>query len=330
MKDGYKHKTGYFGSGGELYVERLFDMIHIDNGHSRPDLITADKKFNPPLAIEVKSSGEPNKCDMNLGSLRYCIFNLDASGDSLMMQESEVEEVIMGYDPNKPSSGVVVYFDALRRVDGLAAKDLTHPFSSLRFKYGNHFIVPAGYVFASFVVGDMMRTPGNTLEESRRQVLERLVGTEIHGWDDTHRQGCDFQNMPIQDIKYFLTKDEGVLTKQGKLRVDSIRRLLPSIDDYITMTISGPNQTQVYVMATKKDVPLLQQLERAVRRRKKTVEGIIREREETLPLLDRATSSWQQCFNSILDSNAPTENIVMSLTDTYTPNELARLNRLKH
>jgi hypothetical protein len=136
--------------------------------------------------------------------------------------------------------------------------------------------------------------------------------------------------MPIQDIKYFLTKDESVLTKHGIRRVESIRRLLPSIDDYTAITIPGPNQTQIYAMVTKKDVPLIQQLERVIKRRKKTIETITREREEALPLLDRSTSSWQQCFNSILGANTPAENIVVSLTETYTPDELTRLNRLRH
>ena len=331
MDNGYKRTQDYFGDAAELYAERLFGMVHIDSGHSRPDLITADERFTPPLAMEVKSSGEDNKCLTNIGALKYGVFNVGDRGDVLFFERNEMIELVRGYDPNAHDDGVAVYFDALRRVDGLGSGDLTHPLTCIKFRYGDHFIVPASYVFASFVAGDKMRMPGISLGDAKQRALERLIEIEILGWDERRdgRNKRDLQNMPLQDVKYFLTGDANVLTKDGRTRVELIRRILPSIDDYIAKTIPGPNQTRIYAMVRRQDAHLFERLEENVAERRPIMESITQERESALPLLNMKTTTWQQGFNGLINCDLPSERVVVSLNDTYSPDQLALLNRLR-
>jgi hypothetical protein len=340
MKEGCKHKTGYFGSAGEAYCASLFQMVRVHDGFSRPDLITDNEEYQVPLAVEVKS-GKDFKSVINIGSLFYTFMPLTASGEPTNLSEEDFRELINDFDPNKSvkrsSSLSRVYFDSLSRKDIITAKELQNPFSSIRFQWGDQFLVPGEYAFSAFVVSDFMRrgrSQGMTLEKMARNIKENLFHIATETWERQSSGTHDYQNMNCIDMRYFFERDDSLMGKgHSRERVGFMRQLYPQVDNLIPVLIPGPNGTQIKILSSKEDLPLFKVLRKIVDLRKPLLEQVAQKRKLAEKLLQKTRFVWQRDFGDIYDLRTePEKNFKKTGADlnAYSREELVLLARLQN
>src|SRR3989344_1704016 len=123
MKNVNQNRT-FLGRSGESYVGRLFMMAKIRDGSRNPDLIAVRDEFNPKLSLEVKSGGE-GKSVVNEFQFHYPL----TVQRNYMTAKGRLTEVIM-------------YYNILQRTDALSMKELSKPYSAIKLRYGNQYIVP--------------------------------------------------------------------------------------------------------------------------------------------------------------------------------------------
>ena len=174
MKKGYKHKTGVFGTDAEHYTASLFRMIKNNNGTRRPDLLSMDGTFNPPLTLELKS-GREMKGVLNQEQLHYA-YTLEEDYQNLFGESPSYSNGFLpGVEWDKTRrdyslDNIAYYYNLLNRVDSVRAEDLTTPISSIKLQWGDNFIVPHEFGLYYFAIARMMRT-----NEKIETILDELI-----------------------------------------------------------------------------------------------------------------------------------------------------------
>ncbi len=183
---------------------------------------------------------------------------------------------------------VAYYYDVINRIDEVTSNDLDIPFASIKFRWGDQYIVPHQFAFYAFAVSRTMRT-----KEEVNKVLEEL--TEVMKEDALHIEETDYekrrtcqawQNLNGRDILAVFNKDYEIATKEGKKRIDLLSKIYPNLNNLERITIPAPNNSFIYVLSNPEDYDLFdKQLRATVEERTPVLEAITREREESLPLL---------------------------------------------
>lgn len=210
MKRGRSDKTNIFGSSGERYIASLFQLAQHPNGHRRPDLVSVNGRYKPRLTLEVKSGKK--KGVMNEWQLHYAVTTYEdyktLFGEEF--PEMDIPELgLPGIDwsgaaPALKEESVAYYYCVLDRVDEVTSNDLdVTNLAAVRFKYGDHFIVPHQFGFVSFAVVKHFRMQKRgehkSLDEIKAELnasikqdvlercshyMERRATTD--GWQDLH------------------------------------------------------------------------------------------------------------------------------------------------
>lgn len=335
VKTGYKHKTSYFGDAGELYCASLFQMAKIDNGSRRPDLITSEG-LSKALSIEVKSS-RPSNMPVHIGSLFYAMLPLNDVGETNTLTRQEFQEAIRAYDPKTTRTDEInrVYFNFNSRVDGLKARDLQHPFSGLRFQYGDQFLVPARYVVSEFASLDFllekeraeMKSVSDSLDYVRESILDHALKPEEEG-SKNRRDWRRFNRLTfaqfVPELELNPNKDA---IERAKKRADTLRRVFPGVDNLLKGRIEGPNGTSIYYLAEREDQEVIERMSRVIEERKKALEKIIEERKKAEELLEKAKISWQPTFEDSPEK-IPEKGFSYDLGNSYTPRQIGKMVRL--
>ncbi len=294
MKKGRSDRTGMFGSDAEHYASRLFMMMRNPNGTRRPDLISIDNRFDPRLSIEVKSGAE-KKGVLNKEQLHYAITTwkdyVQVFGEDMGLKDGLFEEEELK-DPK--AIKVAYYYDVVNRVDGLTSNDVDLPFSSVKLKWGDQYIVPHELAFYVFAVARVMRTKEcveNVIEELRQVMKEDALHAEDTDYE-TRRDSQAWQNLNGRDILAIFNKDCEIATKYGKQRIEMLAKVYPDLNHLERVLIPAPNSTSIYVLSNPENYDLFdKQLRETVQERIPVLEAITKEREESLCLLGRFEES---------------------------------------
>jgi hypothetical protein len=289
MKKGYKDKTGVFGTDAEKYFSRLFMMLQNPNGSRRPDFITLDGQFDPRLSIELKSGRD--KGVLVDYQLHYAVTSERDYVDIFGEKPSIGEETLPGIEFNALYSGPIrYYYDLLNRTDKISAEELDRPFANIKLKWGDHYIFPPEMGFCAFAISRMMRT-GESFEQVTKELSSTIKEDIITGSDNyLNRKGMkqSWQNIYGRDLAAIYHQDDTITTKDGKERVELLKKNFAALDTLKRITIAGPNDTNVYVFSKPEDVDLFdRQVRRVIEQRKKTIEKLIEQRKESEGLLDK-------------------------------------------
>ena len=264
----YKHKTAFFGTDAELYVSRLFMMMRNPNGTRRPDLISfPDNDFDPRLSIEVKSS-KYNKGIMVEYQLHYAItpFRDYEEGKDLPFDISDFKA--------KEDGKIAYYYDLIHRVDGLTAMDVDSPTHSIKCMWGDQYLVPNQFAFYAFAVSRVMRSiEKRNFKEKDKELLEVKVKAErsskIKGvitgleevmnqdafspeqndYEERRKQSDQWQNIFVNDIRAIFHKNSELASRRGKQRIELLYENYPKLAHLESISIPGPNDTNIYVLA---------------------------------------------------------------------------------
>lgn len=323
MKSTYKHKQGIFGTDSENYISRLFMMAKNPNGSRRPDLISLNKRFKPNFSVEVKS-GKSAKGIMVDYQLHYSItseqdyinlfgeFPLEGSGEYLGENWGTI-------NPFFNKKAVAYYYNLVDRVDGLKAGDIDRPFSSVKLKWGDQFMVPDDFAFYTFACACSRRT-GNDIEKIVVSLKEQMKEDCLNECplDYTVRKGetNSWQNIDGRDILSIFHNDMSLATRYGKERIERLAGVY-DLDELKRIQIHGPNKTEIYILAKSEHQRLMNgQLRKVVKERREILEEIIEERKEAEELLNKITvKNYQGLFEGfgdlkILQSNLTREEIL--------------------
>lgn len=330
MKSGYKHKTGTFGTDGELFASRLFEMVRQPHGTRRPDLVSLNGSYLPRLAIEMKS-GLARKGVLVEYQLHYSIqtnadyrkwFGEDppARVDSL----PGIDTISLDQQPT------AFYYDMLERVDGVPSAEINTPFAAIRCKWGDHHIVPGEYGFWAFVAARSVRTGKSPRELAKdiKETMKRNILEERSNYS-VNKDSQSWQDLHGRDVLARFHGDDKLTTKHGKERVRLIAENYPRIKDLVPIKIDAPNDTTVYVLALPEHRDLFdKQMRRVVNRNKTKLETVTRSRRKAIGLLSKLQASDEagELFGNGFknDGEVPEEQISGRLTKS----EIMRLNRL--
>ncbi len=332
-KRGYKSKTGYFGTDAERYFSRLFMMFQNPNGHRRPDFVSHPGQFNPRLSIELKSGKErkgilvdyqlhyPKTCNQDFEELFGEIFD---RGDKAVLPGMKKPLAEAGLSRDR----VACYYDILSRDCGTSAKQSNKPFSSIKFVWGDHHIVPHDYGFYSFAISRHMRTgePVEEIIDGLREMISQDVEAPKHG-DYEVRKGSkqSWQSLYGRDVLAIFKNDFSISTEKGKERIELMYKHYKGLRDLKAVEIPGPLETRVYVLANPQDEDLFNvQMREIVESRVPILEKVAEERQDALPLLEKLKT----VYNPALFEGEAVEQRANYLYGALSREEINKLNRL--
>lgn len=297
MKNGYKHKTGIFGTAAENYVSRLFMLLRNPNGDRRPDLVSIDGRYNPVLSLEVKS-GRKKKGVLVDYQLHYAVTTEQAYME-LFGEKPPKREITASLFPESsmpetsrllPGDPVAYYYCLIDRIDELKADDIDRPYSSIKCQWGDMFIVPPEFAFYSFAACRVKRS-GEEMDKVVDE-LKEMVERDSVSWSSANynqRKGhiYSWQNLQGRDIQAVFEDDLNVATIDGKDRINLISQAWPTIKNLKRIKMSGPNDTSIYVLANPEDKSLFHsQVRNTIETRTPIIEKVYRARNRAVPLLD--------------------------------------------
>ncbi|MBX4211947.1 hypothetical protein KW787_00625 [Candidatus Pacearchaeota archaeon] len=294
MKSGYKHKTGVFGTDAENYVSRLFLMMKNPNGMCRPDLISINGRYDPKLSIEVKS-GANYKGVMVDYQLRYAITTGEDYREIFGEEIPRRENLFPGIEwadtyPMFQPDPVAYYYNIINRVDEMTSKDLDRPFSAIKLRWGDQFLVPNEYGFYAFAVSRIRRS-GEKINEVINDLRDLMKNDICNGSGSYYHRKSDkrsWQDIHSRDIKAIFEDDPRIATEDGKKRIDLLRTNYPDLERLERIKILGPNDTTIYVLAKKEHSRLFDRtLRKTVGERAPIIEDITQERKRAERLLSK-------------------------------------------
>lgn len=332
-KKGYKHMTGVFGADSEHYLSRLFLMMNNPNGSRRPDLISINGRYDPPLSIESKS-GVDGKVSLVSSQLHYAVTTLQ-DYEELFGQTFEPRDgdVLPGMDlhtayPNFHDGPVAYYYALVGRTGEVTSDDVHKPFSSIQLEWLDQAIVPHDLAFWGFAIARRMRT-----SERLREIVADL-GRQIQVDVDeqrTHyseRGTQDWQSFYLRDMRAIFEEDPEIATPDGVIRNLWLRRCYPHYHELKRIEIAGPNGTRIMVLAKPEHEDLFdRQLRGTVEERTPVLEKVHRARRRALGLLEKiepVSSSSKNLFKKKSEKGD-----VQYSTKKLTERELERLRRLE-
>lgn len=344
MKKGYKHKTGVFGTDAERYVASLLGLMQNRQGDRRPDLVSVNGRYKPRLSIEVKS-GRKQKGVMVDYQLHYAITTQEDYRDVIGEEVPQVTGLLPEIDwstsaaPFLPKTTVAYHYWLINRVDELTAQDLDRPFAAIQLRWGDVYSAPHRYAFAGFAAAKANRTKRGSVVTGKE--LEAIVADmkETIKWDVVHR-GSDYesrkgdpqswQDLHGRDFLALFHGDNSLTTQDGQERIRIIGELYPEVKTASRISIPGPNNTTIYVLAEPGEEDLFDlQVRRAIEKRKPLIETITRSRARAAKRLSGLRTPGQQgLLESGFSGNTPPQQNLAPFN--LTPQRARYLNRLVH
>ncbi len=323
MKNGYKHKTGAFGTSAENYVSRLFMMAHVKNGKRRPDMVSAEEYHKQPFILEVKS-GKDGKGIMVDYQLHYAIRTREAYKEMFGHEPPEIKietelfgDVSMPRRKLRGGSLLPYYYCVIDRTDGLNADELDRAYSTLKCEFGDIYIVPNEFGFYNFAAAVSRRTKRNV--ESVISDLRQMMQKDALNWSASESlerklNPNSWQNLNGRDIRAVYEADTSKSSKEGAERIRIISQTYPAFDSLQRVQIPGPNDSTIYVLAEPEENGLFnKQLRSVVSERAGVIEKVTRARKRALPILEK-----------ILPTGYTTENESNFKQFSYLYNELEK------
>jgi len=249
---GYKDKLWVFGSDAESYVSRLFMMVKNPQGSRRPDLISLDKSFSMPFSVEVKSGREAKgiMCDYQLHYAVTSEKDYQRVFGIVPPEGGNGSSKFLGKDwrfvnPFFNQGFVAYYYNIVDRVDNLTSAEINKPFSSIKFKWGNQFMVPDDLAFYNFVCSVMRRTgrrKTTVIRDLKEMMAEDcLAEASLDNWERKNDNNS-FQNIFGRDVLAIFENDHGLATKDGRDRIKMLKGMY-DVDSLRRIKIPGPNKT---------------------------------------------------------------------------------------
>ncbi len=334
MKHGYKHKTGVFGTDAERYTSQLFLMFKNPNGHRRPDLISLNGRLSPKLSIEVKS-GRKMKGVMVDYQLHYAITTQQDYIDLFGEEPPQRTDLLPGVDTTPlPKEYIAYYYNVINRFDELSAQDLDKPFSAIRIKWGNQYLVPHEFGFYNFAINMARRTDGN-VEEAIEYLKEIMRQDVLNGTSHYQSRKADrnsWQDLHARDIIAIFDNRPAFATKEGKERIALITKHYKELRELQRIKIPAANGTSLYILAKPEDHDLLdRQFRTVIQERVPVIERVTRERRESRPLLDRIETKAMGLYESGSESEKDIDFPEQTTSNiNLSRDEILKLNRLCH
>lgn len=344
-KDGYKHKTSVPGTDAEYYVMRLLMMLKNPNGGNRPDFITPDGLYSPRFSIELKS-GKGRKVVLNEDQFQYIFTAQDDYHigwrdtffeDQYSSGEKELLEKVMCYGKEEVELDVPLYYAAIARDDKLMAKDLDRPFSSIRFNWGDIYVVPSEMAFHMFSINRAFREKDvranlqdvkKAEEKMRTSIVAQLTGS--YDYRGARTDSNFWQSLSLRSLESFFAKDRDLAFRdKGKMKYDMLQEIYPQIEDFGRLRINGNRDSSINMLFKPEHKNLFEnQLSSVISQRLKPLEKIIEERERSRDLLNYLTLTYREgLFQTTIPDEVPTQFKHQILND-ISQEDMVKLNRL--
>lgn len=336
MKNGYKHKTFLFGNAGESYASSLFQLLKNPNGDRRPDLVSVNGSYNPVLSLEVKS-GRQMKGVMVDYQLHYAITTYGAYeelfGEAPPQRFDNTELFSTTPIPMSnrlvPGDPIAYYYCILDRIDHLSAAELDRPYSTIKCRWGDMFMVPSEFAFHAFVASRVMRTRENAPQviDELKQMMKRDA-LNWHAQDYANRKGhlYSWQNIQGRDIRALFENDLSFATSKGKDRIQIMSDNYSGLDLLRRVKIDGPNNSSIYVLTNPEDFNLFDsQVRRVVKSRTPILEKISRMRKRSVSLLKGISQFGKQNVFLFPDEGVAAQSFVKQ---ALTHGQTKRLDRI--
>lgn len=297
MKKSYKHKTGWFGTDSEHYASRLFKMLKNPNGSRRPDLITIANDLGPRLSIELKS-GQKQKGILVDYQLHYAITGMDDYVE-LFDQKPQLKEEFFPEMREiawalSRQGNVAYYYGFLNRVDKVTSADLDRPFSTIKLRWGDCWIVPHEFGFYGFAISQHMRTgtPVKKIVGELWEIIKDDVNNENHDYDKRKGHEQSWQDIHSRDIEAIFQDDLDIATRDGKKRIGLFWKHYSKLGSLSKIVIPGPGKTNLYVLTEPEHEELFdKQFRGVIEERAPIIEKVARQRKRALSLLDKIKPS---------------------------------------
>ncbi len=330
MKNGYKHKTGMFGTDAEMYIASLFQMVRNKQGHRRPDLISPPGRCEPRLTMEVKS-GRASKGILVRYQLHYAItsqqdYKEEFGEDLPPVVDPTLLPGLPAPERLPPTSSVAYYYNVVDRDASIDSAMLDRPFATVQLRYGNQCIVPAEFGFWAFAVSRHMRTGESmsSIRDDLRNEMKKNVLDQRSNYKD-NKDSQSWQDIHGRDIMALWHRDPAYTTKDGKTRVNLMEINYPDLPNLDRIKIPGPSGTQIYVLAEAQHKDLFDvQLRGIVQRRVPVLDRIINSRSQSRGLLAKILPSEA---GSLVEAEIDESHFSLA---GLTPLEINRLRRLSN
>jgi len=328
MKKGYKHKTGLFGKDAEFYVSQLFMLMRNPNGHRRPDLVSANGRYSPRLTLEVKS-GKGGKGIMVDYQRHYGVTTAQDYIELFGEKPKPRSSLLPGFEMPSlelESGRIAFYYDIIERVDGLPASGLDRPYASIKIQWGNQHLVPHDFAFFSFAASRALHK-GISMPDSIKE-LKEIVKKDLEEKSSHYSlrkgQPQSWQSLSGNDIRAVFENNSDLASKSGRERINLMNQHY-NLQALKRISIPGPNQTTIYVLAKPEDINLFEiQARKTIEERAKPLEKITEERASSMHLLSHIRKYWQDSLPSFNHSPHQSWNLRLSASNALKLHRLSQ------
>jgi hypothetical protein len=243
----YKHKTSVPGTDSEYYLSRLFLMLRNFNGSNRPDLVTPDGLYNPRFSLESKS-GKARKVVLNEDQFQY-VFTAQEDydygwrdplfRDQFKEDEKRIFDHISTYGKEKIDFPIPLYYVTIGREDKLRAENLNTPFSSIKFNWGDLYLLPSEMVFHLFATNRVTREKGlkaklddiQQIENKMRATIKAQISGEYY-YREARSNSSFWQSLSLRALEALFEKDDTIsFKKKGKLQYNLLHEVFPRLEN---------------------------------------------------------------------------------------------------
>ncbi len=341
----YKHKTSVPGTDSEYYLSRLFLMLRNFNGSNRPDLVTPDGLYSPRFSLESKS-GKGRKVVLNEDQFQYA-FTAQSDyeygwrdplfRDQFVDEEKRIMDHISSYGKEKIDFPIPLYYVAIARDDKLKAEDLDTPFASIKFNWGDIYLLPSEMVFHLFATNRAGREKGlkakladvHKIEEGMRETIKAQISGEYY-YREARSNSNFWQSLSLRALDAIFKEDDTVTYKEkGKMKYDLLHESFPRLETLKRIKLPGPKGTNIFIFAEKSEQDLFdKQIRSTVEQRVPVLNEVITEREEYRLLLNQIKLGYREgMFQTRITSEVPSLFRAKILED-ITQEQMENLNRL--
>lgn len=335
MKKDKKYKTAVFGDCAEYYVAELFDMSRNERGQARPDLTS--KTINPSIHLELKTGADRKGILYGPQFMRalHCIKDYEDLFKEKFPGEEQTEVFELGknhlgkvYKNGVSPTRDIYYYGLVERVDGLGSGDLTGRYSSLKLKFGDHFLVPYEFALMYYVASKAITDKSDpqvvldSLKEMAFKWLSQGIATELQVGGRIRRDSSNWQSFSGNDVLKFIMEGFFDPTTEDTHKIEYLRRIYPSLDDLRGVQIPGPNRTSINVLCKSSHLEVFDSVDKGLR-------GVI---QRTTPIIEAVSTAREKAVTSgLVDMFHPEDAPLLFLKDSsqvLTLEQITTLERL--
>ncbi|MEK6916094.1 MAG: hypothetical protein AABW89_06145 [Nanoarchaeota archaeon] len=309
-KVGNKHKTKAFGDACETYLAKLLSMRINPSGSIRPDLITDSEiyEYPRPFSVEVKGG---KRGILLKSQLSYGINDISSWRD--FFGENRGNPLSRnGNSTMFVEEGHRVFYGLVERVDGLPANKVVGDFATVRFRWGDVYLIPTDLVFHYFaaVLARKNNQPIGRVENQLRNFVRRCIKSGSSLSDE--RDKDSWISLPFSSVRaMFEGSHKGIVNETQKGTLDKFFRVArdrTEYDSYERVQINGLGEHKIYLIHNKKHKDVAGAIEEVIHGRIPSLEDVRLERDEMKEWLEKNKISLgikghHHCYNGRVDDS---------------------------